>query len=152
MRLRRLTPGERALIGKVFGAALDPEPIWLLTGAATSRYAFVAVNLIVFPTEVADFAAEPVTTQGWFVHELVHAWQFQHRPWWTLMNWVGIALTGGYLTGRAYRYKLPLEWPAMNIEQQAKAVEHAFLLARRTWAADIPAGAAMADYASVPFR
>jgi hypothetical protein len=152
MRLRSLTSGERTLIGRVFGAALDPGPIRLFTGVSSSRYAFVAFNLMVFPSDVPDFAMEPITTQAWFVHELAHAWQFQHRPGLTLASWAGIALTGGYLTGRAYRYTLPLEWPALNIEQQAKAIEHAFLLARRTQTPDMPPGAAMADYATVPFR
>jgi hypothetical protein len=121
----------------------------MLTGAPTGGWAMVAWRLILFPVDCADFSAEAMEQQAWFVHELAHTWQFQERPMRTLASWARVALTGGYVYGRAYRYDLPFDWEALNLEQQAKAVEHAFLLTRGFSTADMPAGAAIEAYRSV---
>ncbi len=146
MKLRRLTEGEAGLAAEVFGDELDARRLRVLTGAPTGGWAMVLFALMLFPTKVADFAVEPVPTQAWFVHELTHAWQFQTRPLWTLMNWTGVALNGGYLNRSAYRYTLPALWEDMNLEQQAKAVEHCFLLGRGFFSADMPPGATLDAY------
>ncbi len=152
MRLRRLSVGEVRLAAEVFGAALDPRRVWLLTGAPTGGWAMVLFGLMLFPGELADFAAEPVPTQAWFVHELTHAWQFQTRPLWTLASWARVALSGCYLNRRAYRYTLPVAWDRLNLEQQAKVVEHRFLLERGLRPADMPAGAAIEAYHNLNLR
>jgi hypothetical protein len=66
----------------------------------------------------SDFAAEPVSSQAHFIHELVHVWQVQ---------------TGGHLALRRppfarYRYTITPGKPfaRYGIEQQACIVEHAF--------------------------
>lgn len=146
MRLRRLAAGEQALARSVFGAALDPKRTWILTGAPTGPWAMVVFGLMLFPVDVADFSATGVHRQAWFVHELTHVWQFQTRPLWTLQSWARAALTGGYGFGRAYRYALPLQWRKLNLEQQAKAVEHAFLRRHGARSPDMPPGAEIEDY------
>ncbi len=151
MRLRRLTAGEAALARDVFGAGLDFGRVRLVMDAPTGGWAIALFGLILFPRTVEDFATEPMHAQAWLVHELTHAWQFQTRPLWTLASWAGAAISGGYLTRRAYLYALPIDWNGMNLEQQAKAVEHRFLLTRGLRTKDMPEGADLAAYASLPF-
>jgi len=128
MRLRRLTAGEAALARDMFGEGLDPARPWVLTGAPTGGWAMVLVGVMLFPIDVADFAAEPLERQAWFVHEMAHVRQFQSKPLWTLLSWAGLALTGGYLTRRAYAPPKPGATP--NLEQEAMAVEARFLEGR----------------------
>jgi len=128
VRLRRLTAGEAALAREVFGDGLDPGRPWVLTGAPTGGWAMVVFGLMLFPVEVEDFAAEPTRRQAWFVHELAHVRQFQRKPLWTLMSWAKLAFTGAYLTRHAYAPPKPGATP--NLEQEAMAVEEAFLRAR----------------------
>jgi hypothetical protein len=128
VKLRRLTAGEAALAREVFGDGLDPGRPWVLIGAPTGGWAMVVVGLMLFPVEVADFAAEPLHRQAWFVHELAHVRQFQTKPLWTLLSWARVALTGGYLTRRAYAP--PTQGATPNLEQEAMAVEAGFLEGR----------------------
>ena len=128
MRLRRLTAGEAALAQGLFGDGLDADRPRVLTGAPTFGWAMVLFGVMLFPVEIGDFAAEPLRRQAWFVHELAHVRQFQTRPLWTLLSWGRIALTGGYLTRRAYAPPRPGAAP--NLEQEAMAVEAAFLEGR----------------------
>lgn len=147
MKRRRFTPGERVLAEAVFGAGLRPERARIVAGAPTGGFAFVLWRWMIFPTEVADFAAEPIATQAWFVHELTHVWQFQRQPLWTLLSWMKVALTGGYGPGLpAYRYALPIDWDGLNLEQQARVVEHGWLLAQGVRTPAMPTGAVAGDY------
>jgi len=123
--LRRLTAGEAALAREVFGDTLDPSRPWVLTRAPTLGWAMVLFGVMVFPVEVADFAAEPTPRQAWFVHELTHVRQFQTRPLWTLLSWARLAFTGAYLTRRAYAPPQP--GAPFTLEQEAMAVEAVFL-------------------------
>lgn len=128
MKLRALTAGERALAQSVFGGALDTGKLRLLIGAPTGGWAMVLWRLMLFPVGCPDFSGEPVERQAWFVHELTHAWQFQHRPLGTVMSWAATASRGGYIGGRGYRYPMPPDWKSLNLEQQARLVEHIFLV------------------------
>jgi hypothetical protein len=136
-RLRRLTPGEIELAREVFGAALDAGRV-RIAAIPFWRRAFVAgPGLIVWPDVdlPADFAAQPLRRQAMFVHELTHVWQAQR----------GIGLLRAKLRAgddaQAYRYDLAAQpdFAALNIEQQAMVVEHAFLAARGGPAPHAPA-------------
>ncbi len=128
MKLRRLSAGETALARAVFGDTLDPGRPWILTGAPTGGWAMVVFGLMLFPAEIADFSAEPLERQAWFVHELAHARQFQTKSLWTLTSWARLALTGAYLNRRAYAPPTPGK--TLNLEQEAMAVEKGFLAER----------------------
>lgn len=128
--LRGLTPGERALAAEMFGKGLDAARVRLLA-IPFWRRAFVAgPGLMVWPraTLRPDFAAPevPLRAQGVFVHELTHVWQAQQ----------GVSLILAKLKAgdgeAAYRYDLDDDpaFEALNIEQQAMVVEHAFLASR----------------------
>ncbi|PHY12923.1 hypothetical protein CSW58_09380 [Caulobacter sp. B11] len=128
-RWRRLTSAERALAQAVFGAGLDTARLTLLA-LPVWRRAFVAgPTLIGWPATSArlDFAAPevPLRLQAMFVHELAHVWQAQNG---VNLLWAKLRAGDG---PRAYAYDLASGRPfgALNIEQQAMMVEHAFLAA-----------------------
>ncbi len=146
MKLRCFTPGERALAAQVFGDGLDTAGARIVTGAP-GGFAFVLWHWMIFPVEVADFSAEPMATQAWFVHELTHVQQFQAHPVWTLKSWLRVLLSGGYGPGvPGYRYRIPFVWEALNLEQQARVVEHGWLLERDVTTEAMPQGAVADDY------
>ena len=130
LSLRRLTPGERGLAAEMFGDGLEAGRVRILALPAWNRAFVAGPGLIVWPaaTVRADFAAEevPLGVQAVFVHELTHVWQAQH----------GVALLLAKLkagdSDASYAYDLEDGRPfaAMNIEQQAMVVEHAFLASR----------------------
>lgn len=128
LALRRLTPGERALAAEVFGAGLDAARVRLLALPAWDRAFVAGPGLMVWPgrTAPADFSDAPLRLQAVFVHELTHVWQAQ----------AGVRLLLAKLKAgdrpSAYAYDLSQdpEFAALNIEQQAMVVEHAFLADR----------------------
>ena len=106
-------------------------------------------GLIVWPAATVrdDFADPdtPLCVQAVFVHELTHIWQAQ--------NGVRLLLAKIKAGDREESYAYDLtggpEFPAMNIEQQAMVVEHAFLVSRGGKA---PQGAELYAAASVHWR
>lgn len=131
-RLRRLTTAERALALEVFGPDLDAGRVRILVhGLRWPNRAFVAgPSLIVWPRPSwrADFAHPdtPLRLTGTFVHELTHVWQAQRG--------INLALAKLKAGDRpeSYRYGADFceRFEGLNIEQQAMAVEHAFLARR----------------------
>jgi hypothetical protein len=127
-RLRSLTPGEGALGREVFGAALDLDRVRILALPLWRRAFVTGPRLIVWPAAAlpADLSTAPLALQAAFVHELVHVWQAQR----------GVRLLPAKLRAgdgpRAYAYDLTTgaDFAALNIEQQAMVVEHAFLAGR----------------------
>lgn len=127
LRLRRLTAGERDLADEVFGSALDAARVRIFALPSWSRAFVAGPGLIVWPARTlpADVSAAPLRTQAVFVHELTHVWQAQR----------GVRLLLAKIKAgdgaAAYAYDLTeMAFEAMNIEQQASVVEHAFLAAR----------------------
>jgi hypothetical protein len=130
--IRALTDGERRLVRREFGEALDLDPVRLLATPWPFDRAFVpgrwfGRDWVLWPDRSlpADFAAAPVGLQAVLVHELVHVWQAQS----------GVNLLTGKLRAgdgqAAYRYPASrCGWDGLNIEQQAMAVEHRFRAAR----------------------
>ena len=98
--------------------------------ATPFRTAVTTGSVIWMPHDAPpDFVDAPLHLRAWLVHELTHVWQFATAPAATLRSWAGVVLSGGYGPGRpGYAYAHPIEWAALNLEQQARAVEHAFLI------------------------
>jgi len=128
LALRRLTPAERALAREMFGAALDAGRVRLLALPVWRRAFVPAGRLMVWPAIAApcDFGDEPLAAQAMFVHELTHVWQAQRGVW---LPWAKVRAGDG---PAAYAYDLAAtsDFAALNIEQQAMVVEHAFLSRR----------------------
>lgn len=130
LSLRRLTAGERALAAEMFGEGLDAGGVRILALPVWNRAFVAGPGLIVWPARTvrADFAASetPLSVQAVFMHELTHVWQAQ--------NGVQLLLAklkaGDSHASYAYDLSAGPEFAALNIEQQAMVVEHAFLASR----------------------
>ena len=134
---RKLASGERALAAEIFGAGLDAGRVRLVSIRAWNR-AFVAGGvLMVWPARSIrpDFGAPdvPLALQATFVHELTHVWQAQNGTFLPLAK----IKAGDRLASYAYDLDAGVPFAALNIEQQAMVVEHAFL-ARRGIAVQYP--------------
>lgn len=130
MSTRHLTEGEKALAHDVFGAGIASDRVRILSLPVWSRAFVAGPGLIVWPASRAraDFSdpETPLHIQATFVHELTHVWQAQN----------GVSLLLAKIKAgdseAAYRYDSldSKAFAAMNIEQQAMVVEHAFMVAR----------------------
>jgi hypothetical protein len=125
---RPLTSAERDLAHEMFGSAVDPSGVRILALPVWPRAFVAGPRLIAWPASQlpADFGAAPLGLQAVFVHELTHIWQAQR----------GVSLLLAKLkagdSAASYAYDLAAGpgFAALNIEQQAMVVQHAFLASR----------------------
>ena len=126
--VRRLTPAERDLAWEVFGDAVDANRVRILAIPLWPRAFVAGPSLIVWPARglPADFGQARLRAQATLVHELTHVWQAQ--------NGVRLILAklraGDSAAAYAYDLAADTDFAALNIEQQAMVVEHAFLASR----------------------
>ncbi len=129
--VRPLSGGEQALARSVFADEVRLDEVRLF--ASPFDRAFVpgvalGRSWIVWPGRglPSDIALAPLSEQATLIHELVHVWQAQQG-----VNLLLAKLKAG---DSAASYAYPLDptcgWSALNIEQQASAVEHRFRLSR----------------------
>ena len=94
-----------------------------------------------------DFSLQPLSRQGFFIHEMTHVWQTQTRGKFHLlfrrMPWA------------RYSYSLKPGWPLTRygVEQQAEIMRHAFLLrngAKIAGVAGADAYEALVNFQSTP--
>ena len=128
LKLRSLTPAEHDLARDLFGDGLSTARLKILCNPLWSRAFVAGPHLISWPASrfEACFAAASLATRALLVHELVHVWQAQN----------GVNLILGKLRAgdgpAAYLYELndQTRFEALNIEQQAMVVEHAYRLSQ----------------------
>jgi hypothetical protein len=129
---RSLTPGEIELLQSIFHQAIDYSKVRLVKGKwwpfHPRNAAMAPMGNIYFHPDGGgwseDFSNEPLSRQGFFIHEMTHVWQAQAK-------------------GRFYlplmrhpfcRYEYTLEpgrpFGRYGLEQQAEIVRHAFLASR----------------------
>ena len=148
--IRPLTEGERALARSVFGDAIPLDCVRIVASPRPFDRAFVpgrwfGRDWIVWPHRSLpeDLSLDSLNQQATLIHELVHVWQAQQG-----VNLLMAKLRAGD-SKASYAYPLDAEdWAALNIEQQAMAVEHRFRLSR---GARAPCDAAFYDRLC-PFR
>ncbi|WP_298272964.1 hypothetical protein [Geobacter sp.] len=74
-----------------------------------------------------DFSVEDYNNKIWFIHEMVHVWQYQ-LGYWVKWHGLGLAISGGYAGGSAYKYDSPENngktLPDFNMEQQGDIIAH----------------------------
>ncbi|HEX7822249.1 MAG TPA: vgr related protein [Sphingobium sp.] len=127
---RPLTLLERTLVQGMFGPALDPDPVrirrWRWWPFQPRHVTMAPMGHLHFPPGsnawCACFAQEPVSMQAFFLHEMTHVYQSQHRGRWylPLMRHPFCRYDYAYEPGRPFgRY---------GIEQQAQIVAHVHLL------------------------
>ena len=133
---RPLTAGETAMVRSVFQDAIDTTRVRVLRGsflpfnlqdrntAMTPRG-----SLYFMPAQYRiDFSREDAGGKLFFIHEMVHVWQWQ-LGYNCLWHGLLLALSGGYFRQRAYRYDSSVTgtaFNAYNMEQQAELVSHYF--------------------------
>ncbi|VVT15763.1 vgr related protein [Erythrobacter sp. EC-HK427] len=127
---RPLTPGEIALARSIFGRAIDYTKVTI----RRRKWAFFQPKRVTMAPRghihfhplgevyCDDFSSAPLHRQALFIHEMVHVWQTQTRGDWYLVT--------RRMPWARYDYALKPGWKLeeYGIEQQARIVEHAFLL------------------------
>jgi len=130
--IRPLTEGERTLARSVFDDAIPLDRVRILASPRPLDRAFVpgrwfGRDWIVWPSRSlpADLSLASLDLQATLIHELVHVWQARQG-----VNLLLAKLRAGD-SKASYAYPLDADdWAALNIEQQAMAVEHRFRLSR----------------------
>lgn len=127
---RPLGEGEIALASSMFGTAID----YSIVRIRRRKWAFFQPKRITMAPRghihfhplgksyCDDFAQGSINQKALFIHEMTHVWQTQTRgDWYLILNRMPWA---------TYDYALKPGWPLekYGIEQQARIVEHAFLL------------------------
>ncbi|MCL6728482.1 vgr related protein [Sphingomonas hankyongi] len=126
---RPLTTGEIAIARSVFGDAIDYASVRLFKRKwwpfHPKNAAMAPMGNIYFHPEGGvwsdDFSKEPLSRQGFFIHEMTHVWQTQTKGklYLPLMRHPFCRYTYQLREGRSFgRY---------GLEQQAEIVRHAFL-------------------------
>lgn len=149
---RPLTPGEVALARSIFGRAIAYEDVTI----RRRKWAFFQPkNVTMAPrghvhfhpegsAYCDDFAIAPLHRKALFIHEMVHVWQTQTRgPWYLVTHRMPWA---------RYDYVLKPGWKLeqYGIEQQARIVEHAFLLRSGARLRGVADAAAYAELVKFP--
>jgi hypothetical protein len=132
MESRFLTPGEIEMARSVFGDAVDYSNVRLFLGKwwpfQPRRSAMAPMGDIWFHPEGGgwsdDFSKEPLSQQGYFIHELTHVWQSQKGGRFYL------PLMRHPFCRYAYQLKAEKPFRLYGLEQQAEIVRHRFLADR----------------------
>jgi hypothetical protein len=75
-----------------------------------------------------DFSNEAPHIKIWFIHEMVHVWQYQ-RGYRVKWNGFWLAISGGYAGQSAYKYDVTETYKTLsdyNMEQQGDIIAHYF--------------------------
>lgn len=132
MKSRHLTSGEVALAQSIFGDAIDYSIVRLFEGKwwpfHPRRAAMAPMGDIWFHPDGGgwseDFSHEPLSRQGFFIHELTHVWQAQRG------GRLYLPLMRHPFCRYAYRLDRGRTFLEYGIEQQAEIVRHRFLADR----------------------
>jgi hypothetical protein len=129
---RRLSSEEKDELTKVFGGTLDYDKIWItnLEGVESRPFTFFNLDEEVVvgasPKFFPDFdnLLKNNMTKWFFVHELTHAWQYQHRRFLTRLCQIVKTRSDEVLLGKdeVYQYTAGGDWDKYNMEQQANIV------------------------------
>ena len=132
MKCRHLTSGEADLARSIFGHSLDYSKVRLFEGKwwpfHPRQAAMAPMGDIWFHPDGGgwseDFSREPLSRQGFFIHELTHVWQTQKggRFYLPLMRHPFCRYDYRLEPGRPFRQ--------YGVEQQAEIVRHRFLADR----------------------
>ena len=140
MQSRSLTTGEVEMARSIFGSAIDYGRVRLIEGKwwrlQPRRSAMAPMGEIWFHPDGGgwseDFAAEPLSAQAYFIHEMTHVWQAQKGGRFYLM------LMRHPFCRYDYVLKPGKPFRSYGIEQQAEIVRHRFLADRGVTVPTIP--------------
>jgi hypothetical protein len=129
---RSLTPGEIELARSIFGDSIDYSKVRLIEGKwwpfHPRRAAMAPMGNIWFHPDGGgwsdDFSSEPLSRQGFFIHELTHVWQAQR------CGPLYLPLMRHPFCRYDYVLQAAKPFSSYGIEQQAEIVRHRFLAER----------------------
>ena len=132
---RPLTAGEIAMARSVFHDGIDYARVRVVCGSflpfnlQDQNTAMTPRGSLYFmpPQYRIDFSREDAGGKLFFIHEMVHVWQYQ-LGYSVLLHGVLLALRGGYIGQRAYRYDAQAGGVLsdFNMEQQGDLIAHYF--------------------------
>lgn len=132
---RGLTPGEIGMARQVFGTAIQYGRVKVHKGSfipGSDGNAMTPYGEIYFPAEEYrdDFSLASDSAKVWFMHEMVHVWQYQLGRC-VMCQGVILGIKGGYGSrARAYVYDPVLDKDKklrdFNMEQQGDLIAHYF--------------------------
>jgi len=119
---RLLTHAEKQLATSVFGTSIKLEHIQIVAHRLVLKHYAISPNGNIYfhPANwCEDFTLDTILKQSWFIHELVHVWQYQQ----------GVKLIRTALFDRKYNYVLHQgkQFFQYGIEQQAQMVQDYFI-------------------------
>ena len=122
VKKRLLSSAEKQLARSIFGSALEFDDIYIIAHRLVLKHFAISPNGNIYfniANWSEDFTHESLFKQSWFIHELVHVWQFQQ----------GIKLLRKGFFDRKYRYALQQgkSFFQYGIEQQAQMVQDYFI-------------------------
>lgn len=137
MAARPLTSGEMKLARSVFGDSIDygtvrvsPEKFggmdFLPEGTAMAPNG----NLFMPGCYCNDYSAKDIYTQGLFIHEMTHVWQYQNKVLAPIVEAAKLNVKYKFNYNAAYAYALDAKKDLLdyNMEQQASIVQDYFVL------------------------
>ena len=128
------------MVRSVYGDAIDVARVRLAEGKwwpfQPRNAAMAPMGSIYFHPQgggwSADFSAEPLSRQGFFIHEMTHVWQAQAKGRFYLL------LMRHPFCRYAYSLKPGKSFERYGLEQQAEIVRHRFLADRGAQLATAP--------------
>lgn len=145
---RKLTPGEIAMSRLIFKDAIDYSKVWIHIGGmihTKTGNAMTPAGEIILPRDdylnTPDYSTATGEDRHWFIHEMVHVWQYQMGA---SNGWLGIKqlCKGGYTTqvtsvdsgkGELKAYDTDItgrdlnkKFNEFNFEQQGRIIEFWF--------------------------
>ena len=137
---RPLSDGEIAMARTMFGDAIDYSRVRMVR---RKWWPFQPRGIVMAPTGnihfhpddprwSEDFAKEPLSAQGIFIHEMTHVWQTQKRGRFYL------PLMRHPFCRYAYQLRDGWGFDRYGLEQQAEIVRHAFLARKGARVAAVP--------------
>lgn len=132
---RPLTKGEVALAKSVFGDAIDYDRVTITEGKFIGFQPHGTAmapegNLYMYGCYRDDYSTGDVYTQGHFIHEMTHVWQFQNKVLRPITAAIELNFTYKFNYMAAYHYTLDgqKDLLAYNMEQQASIVQDYFVM------------------------
>lgn len=134
MKPRPLTPGEIALAETVFGNSIDYARVTITDGQFIGfqpKGTAMAPegNLYMYGCYKPDYATGDAYTQGHFIHEMTHVWQYQNKVLKPIVAAVELNFRHAFNYMAAYDYTLDARKDLLdyNMEQQASIVQDYFI-------------------------
>lgn len=136
---RDLTIGERKMAREIYGKSIRYSEVKIHHG----KFFFtqppdsgMTPHGAIYASDTAyhdDYSKESASTQGFFIHEMGHVWQYQNgvlNPIWSALK---IQISHSFNYGAAYAYRLDAGKTLINynMEQQASILEDYFRVVLR---------------------